>query len=234
MKSWTTKNGHIVTHVLAVRCNVFLISKDNRHILIDTSLTSYRTKLARHLEELGVSQLDALILTHTHFDHAENAAFVREKYKAKVIVHKSEAGYLESGDSPLPGGTIKVTKFLVDHLGEKVQCKVKYEPCEVDIQVEDFLDLSEFGCNARIIHTPGHTAGSMSILVDDEIALVGDILFGDVPNSVFPPFADDVEQLVASWGRLLESKCELFLPAHGFHISRKVLEKCYKKRIEKK
>jgi hydroxyacylglutathione hydrolase len=150
-----------------------------------------------------------------------------------VIAHKSEAQYLESGNSPLPDGTISVTKFLIDHWGPKVQSRVKYEPCKVDIQIEDSFDLSEFGYYARIIHTPGHTSGSLSVIVDDEIAIVGDTLFGEVPNSVFPPFADNVQQLITSWGMLLETRCDLFLPAHGFPISRKLLEKCYKKRIDK-
>jgi hydroxyacylglutathione hydrolase len=233
MKSWTTISGYTINQILDKSCNAYLISNRGRYLLIDTGRKTSRKRLFNHLEKLGAARLDALIMTHTHFDHAGNAAQIREKFQTKVIAHKSEARYLKSGNSPLPGGTISVTKFLIEHLGQQVQSRVKYEPCDVDIQVEDSFDLAEFGCNARIIHTPGHTSGSMSVIVDDEIAVAGDTLFGEVPNSVFPPFADDVEQLIASWAKLLETKCDLFLPAHGFPITRKLLEKCYKKRIDK-
>ncbi len=233
MKKWQTKSGYTITEVLTLRANVFLLSNGNNNILIDTSMESYRTKLVEHLEKLGIARLDALILTHTHFDHVENAAYVRDKYGAKVIVHKSEAEFLESGNSPLPGGTIRPAKLALELLGKKVQAKVKYEPCQADILVEDVISLNDYGFEARIIHTPGHSAGSISVIIDDQIALAGDTLYGAIPNSAFPPFADDADQLIKSWGKLLESTCEIFIPAHGFQISREVLEKCYKIRKNK-
>jgi len=59
--------------------------------------------------------------------------------------------------------------------------------------------------------------------VDDEIALVGDTLFGVLPRSVWPPFADDPARMVQSWGQLLETPCRLFLPGHGREIGRERL-----------
>jgi hydroxyacylglutathione hydrolase len=231
MKTWQTKSGYTIRQVLGGRCNVFSLSNGNNKILIDTGWKSSRLHLATGLEELGIYRLDALILTHSHFDHVENAAFVREIYGPKVIVHKSEAEFLESGNSPLPGGTIKPAKLALEWLGEKVQEKVKYEPCKADILVEDEFSLSDYGFEVRIVHTPGHSPGSVSVIIDDEIALAGDTLYGAIPSSAFPPFADDADELIKSWGKLLESRCEIFLPAHGFQISREVLEKCYKHRV---
>jgi glyoxylase-like metal-dependent hydrolase (beta-lactamase superfamily II) len=81
------------------------------------------------------------------------------------------------------------------------------------------------GFNAYILHTPGHSSGSVSIIVDDEIALVGDTMFGIFPWSVFPPFADDVKQMTESWGKLLETNCRLFLPGHGTANKRSLVQK---------
>ena len=80
---------------------------------------------------------------------------------------------------------------------------MSYEPCQPDILVNSSLDLKEFGFSAFIIHTPGHTIGSMSIVVDNEVAIVGDTMFGVFKCSVFPPYANDVKQMVKSCGILL-------------------------------
>jgi glyoxylase-like metal-dependent hydrolase (beta-lactamase superfamily II) len=66
------------------------------------------------------------------------------------------------------------------------------------------------------------------VIVDEHIAIVGDTLFGVLPNSVYPPFRDCHEELVKSWGKLLETGCALFLPGHGRPIIRKLLEKKYR------
>jgi hydroxyacylglutathione hydrolase len=96
--------------------------------------------------------------------------------------------------------------------------------------VNSSLDLKEFGFEAYIIHTPGHTIGSMSIVVDNEVALVGDTLFGIFKWSVFPPYANDVKQLVKSWGILLDTNCPVFIPSHGSANSRSLVQNDYDKR----
>jgi hydroxyacylglutathione hydrolase len=58
--------------------------------------------------------------------------------------------------------------------------------------VDSKLDLKDYGFNAYIIHTPGHTIGSMTVVIDDEIAIVGDSMFGIFKWSVLPPYANDV------------------------------------------
>ena len=83
---------------------------------------------------------------------------------------------------------------------------------------------------AYLLHTPGHTSGSISLIIDDEIALVGDALFHILPWSVFPPFGNDIDQLIESWKKLLGTGCRLFLPAHGSEIKKELLERCYTKR----
>ena len=71
----------------------------------------------------------------------------------------------------------------------------------------------------------------MSVIVDDDIALVGDAMTSYLPGSIFPQFADNKQQVILSWGRLLETNCRLFFPAHGEEITREKLLKNYNKRI---
>jgi len=233
MKSWTTKSGYRVIRVLAGRSNVFLLTNGAKNILIDTGPKFMRNKLEKRLNRLNLNQIEYLILTHSHFDHAGNAQRIKEKYNARVMIHKEEASCLTSGDFIVPHGTNLVTRTLVNLFSKRFAHKLKCEPCQYDLLSEMKFDLTNVGFNAYIMHTPGHSAGSVSVIIDDEIALVGDAMFGIFKWSVFPPFAQDPNQMIQSWGRLLETKCSVFLPSHGSANSRKLVEKDYNKRIKK-
>lgn len=185
------------------------------NILVDTSPKSRWKKLDRTLQDLNISRLDYLILTHAHYDHAENANRLKNKYKCLVVVHKSEAELLNNGLNPVVAGTNVFSRLLVRMFIGKFTKISKYDPCQHDIAVETEYDLKKLGVHAYILHTPGHTAGSISLIIDNEIAIVGDCMFGVFRNSVFPPFAENTELLIKSWGRLLETECRLFLPSHG-------------------
>ncbi len=230
MKTWETKSGYKITRVLAGRSNVFLVANGGKHILVDTSPGSRWKTLDRRLRRLGIERLDALVLTHAHYDHAGNAARLQEKYEARVIAHIAEGPFLAKGENNAVGGTNALTRLMVAGLGKRFARRASYEPCRPDIQVDPSFDLREFGFKAYALHTPGHTSGSLSVIVDDEIALVGDAMFGIFPGTVFPPYAEDAGRLVESWGRLLATHCRLFLPAHGTANSRQLVLRDYEKR----
>jgi len=230
MQHWKTKSGYQIILILSGRSNVFLLTNGIINILIDTSYSLNLVILEKRLVKLGILHIDYLVLTHTHFDHAANANKIKEKFNAEVIVNKNEASYLATGDNIIPEGTNIFTRCIVKLFATKVFPSVRYEPCQYDLLADSFLDLWDFGFNACIIHTPGHTVGSMSVVVDDEIAIVGDAMFGVFPWSVFPPFANDIKQLITSWGKLLETNCTLFLPSHGTANGRQLVMKDYNKR----
>lgn len=230
MKKWITKDGIIIYQVLSGRSNSFLVSSNNKFFLIDTGRASSWKKLSKNLDDIiGENQLSCLILTHTHFDHAENAAKLKEKYECKIVVHESEAGYLKKGDSPLPKGTNILTRFLINFIGKRIQIRYKYNPVHPDHAIDEKIDLNKFGFPAYIIHTPGHSPGSISIIIDDELAIVGDAMFGVFNWSVYPPFADNTQIMIESWGKLLKTGCLTYLPGHGSEISLNLLEKEYGK-----
>jgi hydroxyacylglutathione hydrolase len=99
--------------------------------------------------------------------------------------------------------------------------------------IDSESDINEFGFNAYLMNTSGHTIGSMSLIIDDEIAIVGDTMFVVLKWSVFPPYAEDKDLMVKSWGKLLKTKCSEFLPSHGTANSRLLVQKDYDKRIKK-
>jgi hydroxyacylglutathione hydrolase len=233
MKTWTTTGGYKISQILSGRSNVFLLTHGTINFLVDTSTARLWKKLQNQLEKAGIIHIDYLILTHAHFDHAANANRIKVKYGASVIVHRSEADFLSKGINIIPGGTTLLTRFLVHLAGKWFIRIMKYEPCRYDMLVDSLLDLKGMGLNAYILHTPGHTSGSVSVIVEDEIALVGDAMFGIFKGSVFPPFAENADEMVRSWGKLLQSRCRIFLPSHGTANNRSLVEKEFRKRISK-
>ncbi|WP_414469711.1 MBL fold metallo-hydrolase [Methanobacterium sp. ACI-7] len=238
MKTWKTEDS-TVYQVLKGRSNSFLVKCKNNYLLVDTGRKGSWKKLTTKLEDiLDVNKLSYLILTHTHFDHAENAAELKNKYNCKIICHESEADNLKCGDNTLPQGTNPITRFGVNLLGkshrkstifgackklrflrlqifnlqtpkilrifERLQKHYKYEPAYPDIIIDKNLDLSQSGFHAYIIHTPGHSRGSISVIVDKEVAIIGDTAFGVFPNFAYPPFADNQDIMVESWKNCLK------------------------------
>lgn len=235
MKLWTTKNGQKIYQILNGRSNAFLVSSGEKYILIDTGRKNKWKELKNKLDELGVNEnsMAALILTHTHFDHAENAYNIKENYKTNLIVHKSEEGFIRNGSNPVIKGTNLATGSITRILGESLRKLYKYKSADCDIMVEDNFNLVDLGFEAYILHTPGHSIGSLSIIIDDEIAIVGDAMFGVFKNSVFPPYAEDSVTMIKSWKKLLNTGCSLFIPAHGTENSKELLQKEYEKYLNK-
>ncbi|MFZ2339312.1 MAG: MBL fold metallo-hydrolase [Bacteroidales bacterium] len=225
MKTWITSGGTRIIRVLSGRSNVFLVTNGTKNILVDTGIGLEWRLLKLRLNKLTVYHIDCLILTHSHFDHAGNAARIRKAFKTPVIIHSKEAHYLASGTNTIPGGTFENSKAIVKMLSGIKSSIGRYRSCRHDILVDSVYDLKDFGVNAYIIHTPGHTAGSVSVIIEDEIAIVGDAMFGIFPGSAFPPFAEDPRQLIISWGKLLDTGCSLFLPSHGSANSRTMVQK---------
>lgn len=231
MKAWHTTDGQIVRRVLTGRSNAFLISNDSSHVLIDAGHAIGSLRLRRNLAQILVPQdaLAACVLTHSHFDHAGNAHRIQESFAAPLIIQHEEAGYLSRGENPMIYGTTHFVRLLTHLLGKRVLAYANHTPTVADITFDEQFDLNPFGLDAYLLHTPGHSVGSASVIVHHEIAIVGDAMFGVFRNAAFPPFADLPLVLIESWKKLLDTGCTLFLPAHGGAVSRELLQREYEK-----
>ncbi len=233
MKTWQTGNGVIVRQLLGGRSNSFLIQDRNHTAIVDTG-RRYRLKsLLNRIHEAGATTIDYLILTHTHFDHAENAAYLKEHFGLRIIVHQSESELLKKGENPIVAGTIPPTRFIAHLLARRIQHIFRYQPVTPDILVSKEFSLAPLGINGYILYTPGHTQGSMSVVIGNDIAIVGDTLFGILPGSIFPPFGQDLPQMIESWGLLVGTGCKVFLPAHGGERGLDLLSQKYNKFIKR-
>lgn len=208
------------------RVNVYLVISGGKAILVDPGARKHLHMVYASILEQGLelSDIKLIILTHTHFDHAEGLKEIREKTGARVLVHRNEAPSLRRGYTDIPAGTILIGRIL-SFFGRKVVPSIgSYPPVTPDILVEDRYDITELGIPAYLIHTPGHTSGSVSLIVDNEYAIVGDSMFGIFKRSILPPFADDPATLMRSWQALAETGCRIFYPGHGRPIDRLKLE----------
>lgn len=223
MESFITSKGSRVIRIISGRSNSYIVKSGLVNLLVDTGDKSAYNKLIKGLTSLNCFTLDYIVLTHSHFDHCANTLQLAKRFGCKIILSKQESRMVSGGLTPIPRGTLFITKFL-SSLGRKYESSfASYSPFTPDIEVEECLDLSIQGVNIKIIHTPGHSTGSLSVLVDKEIALVGDTMFGIFPWSILPLFADDLQLLYQSWQKLLDSGCSSFLPGHGKKIDRKLL-----------
>lgn len=220
MKKWSTDGECTVYQITKGRSNSYLIFDGDESILVDTSHKGSRNDLKEKLDNLLDGKgLSWMVLTHTHYDHVENAAIIKKQYNSRIVVHKDEAEYLKQGCSPIPYGTNFLTKLLVG-VGRIMNRLSHYESAKPDILVNDKYQLTP---HSHLLHTPGHTEGSMSLIVDEELALVGDAMFGVFNWSIFPPFADNVSNMINSWDTLIQTGCETYLPGHGTENSRKLV-----------
>jgi len=194
--------------------NTYLLKTETGYYLIDTGITKKRDQLEKQLDEAGCQKgdLKLIIITHGHLDHVGNAAYLRDKYGAKIVMHSGDSKMVESGDMfvDTKGGImIRLIGVLMKILGLG-----EYEKFTPDMYLEDLQDLSAYGLNAKVIHTPGHSNGSISVLTAE-----GDLFCGDLFNNNSKPekasLIQDPRLLDASVERLKALKIATVYPGHG-------------------
>lgn len=212
--------------------NVYLIRNGNASVLIDAGEKGSKRKILWALDKYGLKPEDVhlIVLTHSHYDHSGSLKALKDATGAQVLVHRNEADNLSSGFTPFPKGT-KIFSKLIVALGKTLmKSMARYEPIKPDIVVDDQYDLSPHDISAYILFTPGHTSGSISLILKDHDAFIGDAAFNIAGFGIYPPFADDTHELIRTWKKLLDTGCKRFFPGHGRMITRSQLEKNLKKR----
>ncbi len=207
------------------KSNVYLIVNGFQSVLVDTGTSGKLNRFIKILNEhnLQLSDLDLIILTHVHYDHTGTLADLKNNSDAAVLVGFPEDHYLERGYSPLPKG-VNILGKTVSGVGSLVGGG-KFKAVKPDIVVQDEFTLNEYGIKGEVISTPGHTEGSLSVVINKKAAIVGDTFFNAFTGSLIPPFANDLISLHESWLKLYNMGIEIFYPGHGKPFGRKLVKK---------
>lgn len=158
--------------------NCYIVSSGNDAVLVDTASGEGYEAVER---ECGKYNLRLIVLTHVHFDHAENAARLARRFGIPVAFHKADLELFESFDRQ-PLRSYGLVGRIVLGMSLKVLRETKVEMPENVIYLSEGDSLMEYGIDAKVIELPGHTKGSIGIDVEGKDLLVGDAL----DNWVFP------------------------------------------------
>ena len=189
-------------------------------ILVDGGAPKMAEEFARAIKKLSIEpgDIQLMIMTHGHWDHIGSAKEIKELTGAKIAMHEREKEWLEKSLKVLPpGATLWGHVFMA--IMTLFMPLVHIPPTHVDVVLgNEERSLSQYGIPGKLIPTPGHSPGSVSIVLETGDAFVGDLAMNKFPLRLspgLPIFADDLSQIRKSWELLLDQGVKTVYPAHG-------------------
>ena len=205
MKVHTIKMGFVKS---------YLICGEAGCILVDAGIKKDAKALLAGLQKISIQPEDIklIVITHAHGDHVGGLMEMKKKTGAPILIHKREAPFLLEGISAPIYPRKRILKFFI-----KTGMQAAIPALKADLTMDDEFSLAAYGVDAKVIHTPGHTPGSLTVIAGKD-ALIGDtamkigVLSG---RSYVPVIAEDMGQVERSWRRILECGVETIHPSHG-------------------
>src|SRR6266702_6415732 len=179
-----------------LQTNCYILQSDSTALIIDPGDEPER--ILRFLDDIAVKPSE-IIATHTHFDHLLGVGAVRSALKIPFLIHRDDLSMLESMQS-------RVREFM----GFSVP-----PPPKVDQFLADGESISIGQDRVRVLHTPGHSPGSIS-LAGRGYVITGDALFNQSIGRTDLP-GGDFDTLIRSITDCLFSLDDntIVYPGHG-------------------
>ena len=185
-----------MSEVHRIKCgngNCYIVENGACGILVDTGKKEF---LQRVIDACRQYNVKMIVLTHAHFDHAENAAQISDMFGIPIAMNDRDCDLIKSNTNQELSastflGKIVLSASLKDFSARKMP---EFKP---SVLLNDGDNLSDYGIDARIISLPGHTDGSIGIDVDEKHLIIGDALM----NMFYPT----VSMLYRNKEEMLES-----------------------------
>ena len=209
------------------KVNCYLIETEKGFILIDTGFSKSRLIIDVFLSNNGITpenqKLKLILLTHGDFDHTGNARYLKEKYNSAIAMHNDDIGMVDHGDiswNRNMNAFMRILgKLMTVLLGMQLKKDDRFLP---DIILENEQKLDEYGLSAEIITLPGHSKGSIGVLIEDGHFFCGDIL----ENNKQPDRAKMVSNsngMKKSIEKISSLEFNYVYPGHGRPFEKKML-----------
>ncbi|MFC2031216.1 MBL fold metallo-hydrolase, partial [Chloroflexota bacterium] len=215
--------GNKVRPVKLGHANVYFIETEGGQILVDAGMPNQAEELDAVFDETGIDpkSVQMIIATHGHLDHIGSIAHAQRVTGAKVLVHRSMADRLANGkiEPAVPRNLLGHILNLMTGLAGS-----KFEGIEPVIVIDDEFDLGACGIPGKVIHTPGHSASSVSIVLDNGEALVGDMVRQEGSGKIgLGMFYEDKQALLESLERVAGLEPRIIYLSHGTYIDNSTL-----------
>ena len=202
--------------------NSFLLETEDGLLLIDTGYPNSTEKLFAAVHETGhdPAHIRHLLLTHCHIDHAGSAAEVRRRTGARTYAHVTDAPLITQGiaerhdTTRIPGLVPSLIYLLFIKYAGTI-----YEPVPIDqpLQHGELLPLAG---GIEVIHTPGHSAGHMALLLRQEGVLVAADLCSHMMGLSYSTVNEDIALAQQSILRVVDYPFERAVFGHGNPLDR--------------
>ncbi len=205
------------------RC--YLLPCTSGYLLIDTDYSKYCRRFTRKLSALGIAlaEIKYLLLTHHHDDHAGFAAELVRSTGCHVIAHYLAARPLSRGRSEGTDNPVNWRCRATLALYTLLHAEYTFPPLvlsgrDIVIEGDDEGVLKGIGIDGVILHTPGHTEDSISVLLSDGSAFVGDAAMNFLRWTGMrhrPIVVENIETVYESWRKLRQRGARVIYPSHG-------------------
>jgi glyoxylase-like metal-dependent hydrolase (beta-lactamase superfamily II) len=204
----------IETQVIDLRMvNAYLLKLSDGFILIDSGIAPMWKRLERELKNAGClpGDLTMVLVTHGDMDHSGNCMRLRKKYGTKIAIHPADLAIITDGKPIIREATGLIWKILTRRGNHSSSGNPAFR---ADFLLQDGQRLDEFGLAAKVIHTPGHTPGSIAILTDDGQLFAGDTI-ANRRAPALAPLIENKQELLESLEKLKQTHAHIIYPGHG-------------------
>ena len=188
--------------------------------LVDCGLMEMGSYKLEELDRGGIplKQVKRVIMTHTHVDHIGCLPDILEAAPAvEVWAHKDESAYLERGDDRIVFGN----KMFESMIRAQYTIADGYFTMKVHKKLEGGEDLTLGGIKFRVIHLPGHSAGSIGLFNEEhKLLMPGDTIYADGAIGRYDLFSASPSELKLSLSLIAELGVEILLPCHNRIVRR--------------